>query len=543
MRVGENLSGESFDVAFLWTARASQHQKQKHFFTAPKYIKLLHAMMRATLFLVPFIPASHSFATSWRRHRSSPSCHHRATTRSAIFSTTNPLENRAKISDSIESLKKLLEQQRQESDETARLIRRLQDFEGKLSTTADLDDLSDEHLSTAASILSGFDYGFKSRSEGPVVAELKSSSPAFQGYGPPANILKLGSQQFMRNLIAIIGEYRDEEDVVLTSKQRDLHDKLEKLTLSSDAIWERETADGPIEAPLVILIPYLGLCYLLDRVFEDKYVPQRFFLLETVARMPYFSYIGMLHLYETLGFWRRSADVKRIHFAEEMNEFRHLLIMESLGGDQAWWVRFMAQHSAIVYFLGLCLLWALSPSLSYRFSELLETHAVNTYGQFLDENEESLKSMPPPMTAVEYYSFGTSDPFYAEFQTSAVAEGREIRRPGESMTSLYDVFAAIRADEGDHVSTMAACLDKDVTMLSPSMERRILYGAGLTSIAATVLNAGTSLTDGSVLSEGAAAISNSPPLDAEGIVAIAASLQEFFAAAAVIVLEIISRIL
>ena len=78
----------------------------------------------------------------------------------------------------------------------------------------------------------------------------------------------------------------------------------------------------------------------------------------------------MLHLYETLGFWRRSADMKRIHFAEELNEFRHLLIMESLGGDQRWGVRFLAQHSAIAYYIGLCLLWAISPTLSYRFSEV-----------------------------------------------------------------------------------------------------------------------------------------------------------------------------
>jgi ubiquinol oxidase len=76
---------------------------------------------------------------------------------------------------------------------------------------------------------------------------------------------------------------------------------------------------------------------MLDTVFEGpSSVPSRFFLLETVARMPYFSYISMLHLYETLGFWRRSSDVKRIHFAEEINEFNHLLIMESLGGDQSY---------------------------------------------------------------------------------------------------------------------------------------------------------------------------------------------------------------
>lgn len=80
----------------------------------------------------------------------------------------------------------------------------------------------------------------------------------------------------------------------------------------------------------------------------------------------------------------------------------------------------MAQHSAIIYYFGLCFLWLLSPSLSYEFSRLLEMHAVNTYGQFLDENEELLKNLPPPLTAIEYYSFGASDPFYAEFQIAAI---------------------------------------------------------------------------------------------------------------------------
>lgn len=213
----------------------------------------------------------------------------------------------------------------------------------------------------------------------------------------------------------------------LTAKQNELRDKLEQLTLNSTEIWARETKDGPIEAPLVIKIPYLFLCYLIDNVFEDKYVPGRFFFLETVARMPYFSYITMLHLYETLGFWRRSADMKRIHFAEEMNEFNHLLIMESLGGDQRWWVRWLAQHSAIAYFVGLNLLWALSPTLSYKFSELLETHAVNSYGTFLDENEELLKELPPSLAAVNYYSVGASDPYYAEFQTTAINDNIEVR--------------------------------------------------------------------------------------------------------------------
>lgn len=35
-------------------------------------------------------------------------------------------------------------------------------------------------------------------------------------------------------------------------------------------------------------------------------------LLEEVARMPYFSYVSMLHLYETLGWWRAGADLRKV---------------------------------------------------------------------------------------------------------------------------------------------------------------------------------------------------------------------------------------
>jgi hypothetical protein len=47
------------------------------------------------------------------------------------------------------------------------------------------------------------------------------------------------------------------------------------------------------------------------------------------------------------------------------------------------------------------------------------------------------------------------------------------------MSSLYDVFCAIRADEGDHVSTMHACLDPESIIKSPSREKRVLAGLAL----------------------------------------------------------------
>ena len=203
--------------------------------------------------------------------------------------------------------------------------------------------------------------------------------------------------------------------------------------------------------------------------------------------------VGMLHLYETFGFWRRSADMKRIHFAEELNEYRHLLIMESLGGDQAYWVRFVAQHSALVYFFVLCVLFAISPTLSYRFSELLENHAVITYSVFCENNKQLLKDLPPSKAAVEYYSLGTSDVFYAEFQTAAMATGQEIRRPGEQMRNLHDVFRAIADDEADHVKTMNACLDPQANLRSPSLERRAVSGIALVAAATYLATTATFL--------------------------------------------------
>ena len=199
-------------------------------------------------------------------------------------------------------------------------------------------------------------------------------------------------------------------------------------------------------APWVIKGPYFALCYMLDTIFDGRPLARLWFL-ETVARVPYFSYISMLHLYESLGWWRIGATVKRVHFAEEWNELHHLLIMESLGGDRRWIDRFMAGHSAVIYYWVLILMWLMSPTLAYNFSELIEAHAVDTYGQFVDENAERLRTLPAPAIAKRYYS--TDLYLYDEFQT-ARAQGS--RRP--VIESLYDVFSAIRDDEAEHVNTM-----------------------------------------------------------------------------------------
>ena len=61
-----------------------------------------------------------------------------------------------------------------------------------------------------------------------------------------------------------------------------------------------------------------------------------------------------------------------MHFAEEWNELHHLMIMESLGGDQLWVDRFMAQHAAVFYYWLLIAFYSFSPQLAYMFSEMVE---------------------------------------------------------------------------------------------------------------------------------------------------------------------------
>ena len=58
---------------------------------------------------------------------------------------------------------------------------------------------------------------------------------------------------------------------------------------------------------------------------------------------------------------QKQTQTQKVHFAEEWNELHHLQIMESLGGDQLWLDRFIAEHSAIVYYWLLIAFYLFSP--------------------------------------------------------------------------------------------------------------------------------------------------------------------------------------
>ncbi|KAJ4778725.1 Ubiquinol oxidase [Rhynchospora pubera] len=187
----------------------------------------------------------------------------------------------------------------------------------------------------------------------------------------------------------------------------------------------------------------------LDALYHDRHYA-RFYVLENVARVPYFAFISVLHLYESFGWWRK-ADYLKVHFAESWNEMHHLLIMEELGGNSFWLDRILAQTMAFVYYFMTVFMYMLSPRMAYHFSECVEKHAYSTYDKFIKSHGDELKNLPPAETAIKYYM--NEDLYlFDEFQTERVPCSRKPK-----IENLYDVFMNIRDDEAEHCKTMKAC--------------------------------------------------------------------------------------
>jgi ubiquinol oxidase len=191
----------------------------------------------------------------------------------------------------------------------------------------------------------------------------------------------------------------------------------------------------------------------LDLLYEDRADFARFYVLETVARVPYFAYISVLHLYESLGRHNRAAWMK-VHFAEADNELHHLLIMEALGGSTEFTDRWFAQHSALAYYWACVALYLVHPRAAYHLMSLIEDHAYKTYSKYVECNADWLKTQPAPAIAKQYY--GSEDMYLFDSFHTAVPEA-QVRRP--QITTLYDTFVNIRDDEKQHASTMKSLVD------------------------------------------------------------------------------------
>ena len=188
----------------------------------------------------------------------------------------------------------------------------------------------------------------------------------------------------------------------------------------------------------------------------------RFFVLETVARVPYFAYVSVMHLRETFG--ERSpalSERMRTHYAEADNELHHLLIMESLGGNSSVVDRTIAQTMAFGYYWYVVAVYSVSEQAAYHLSELIEDHAYNTYNKYLEEHETMLKTMPVPAIATKYYV--DDNPFLFDLFCTVKDLDEEgnfsARRP--KLESLYDVFVNVRNDEKEHWKTLCNLVQYD----------------------------------------------------------------------------------
>lgn len=206
----------------------------------------------------------------------------------------------------------------------------------------------------------------------------------------------------------------------------------------------------------------------------------RFYALETIARMPYFSYLSVLHLYETLGWWRR-ADYIKMHFAESWNELHHLLIMEDLGGSDRWTDRFIAQHAAFFYYWFVVAAYMTNPSFAYNLNQAVEEHAYDTYTKFISQNEEYLMSQPAPQVAREYYRDGD---LYMFDEMHASRKTLEVKRRPKCDT-LFDVFCNVRDDELEHVKTMEYLQCEDCDLRGGNAKRA--FDNGATNVTGTIM--------------------------------------------------------
>lgn len=254
----------------------------------------------------------------------------------------------------------------------------------------------------------------------PISTSIKIPKNVFRMAG---DNIKLGLNRnifFEADPYSHVTSWEDRNDI------RQFRKLIKRLTLDEEQIMIREHNREQVNAPRVMMILYNLICWSLDVIYKDKPL-DRFWMLETVARQPYFSYVSILYMYETLGWWEVDGELRKEHAVEEYNETMHLKIMESMGADRLWWNRFLARHASIVYFIVLVFFYLFTPRYAYMSSELLERHAVDTYDQFYEENESILKQMQCTQAALDY-------------QPNA--------------RSMYDIFRSISNDENKHANTM-----------------------------------------------------------------------------------------
>ena len=122
---------------------------------------------------------------------------------------------------------------------------------------------------------------------------------------------------------------------------------------------------------------------IIDFLYQGRDYP-RFWVLEEIARAPYFAFLSVLHFRESLGLrgdWH--LYLMKEHFAQSVNVTEHLEYMESMGGNTYWVDRFFARHLVLIYYWVNVVYYWLAPRAAYHLSYEVEVHASLTYAEYL----------------------------------------------------------------------------------------------------------------------------------------------------------------
>ena len=122
---------------------------------------------------------------------------------------------------------------------------------------------------------------------------------------------------------------------------------------------------------------------IIDYLYRGRHF-QRFWVLEEIARAPYFAFLSVLHLRESLGLrgqWH--IHLMKEHLEQSVNETEHLEFMESRGGADYWIDRFVARHLVLIYYWINVVYYWVAPMSAYHLSYEIEMHAAETYAKYL----------------------------------------------------------------------------------------------------------------------------------------------------------------
>jgi len=125
---------------------------------------------------------------------------------------------------------------------------------------------------------------------------------------------------------------------------------------------------------------------ILDFLYQGRDYP-RFWVLEEIARAPYFAFLSVLHFRESMGLrGPEHIDLMVQHFEQSINETSHLEYMESRGGNAHFVDRFVAKHLVLIYYWVNVVYYWVAPKSAYHLSYEVEVHAATTYAKYLANN-------------------------------------------------------------------------------------------------------------------------------------------------------------